>query len=105
MLIAQVEAHRLLQLPSPERRQHEAVEEAYRLEAERDGELRALRKRRNKEAQAASLARLHASELGQRAAAREREMAGLMTGTRRITPAEAERALACAARFDRGRTA
>ena len=104
-LVAEVEARRLLRLPSPERRDHEAVEEEYRLEEERGQDLRAARKRRTEDYKAASLARFHASEVGQRAAARERDLADLMSGTRRTTPPEAEEAIDRRTRSGRKRAA
>nr|XP_051190171.1 uncharacterized protein LOC127303484 [Lolium perenne] len=100
-LIAQVATRRLLEMPSPERRAHEAGEEELRHEAEIGRQQRQRRQKGNKEARDAGLARLEALQAMERAAARKREMSSKRT----ITLEETERALALDVRTDRRRAA
>jgi hypothetical protein len=83
-------------MPSPDRRAHE--EDA---EAELGREERQRRQQANKEAQDAARVRLEARDAVERGATRELELCGKRT----MTPQEAERARAQAARTDRRKAA
>jgi hypothetical protein len=95
-IIAHEATRRLLQMPSPDRRAHEAG-----VDVELGRQERQLRQQRNKESRDASLVRLESRYAVERAAAHERELSGKRT----ITPEEAERTRALATRTDRRRAA